>query len=95
MEFLKNYGFTDDEIYDLKPDIPNILVSSLVSQSKLVGANIEYLKSLGVTNYKEVFIKFYEVFLLDYSEFKSIFEKYDKDDLIKYLENNIDVLEYL
>lgn len=95
MDYLINLGFLEDEINSLNEEIPLLIKTNLINQNKLVCANISYLKNLGVENYKEVFCKFYEVFLLDYSEFTELFEKYEKEDLIKYLKNNVEILEFL
>lgn len=95
MDYLKNFDFTVEEIDKLEEELPTLILNNLIKQSKLVSVNLYYLKNFGVTNYKEVFIKYYEVFLLDYSTFREIFEKYEKEDLIKYLENNVDILEFL
>lgn len=95
MEFLNKLEFTEDEINKLSNEIPMLIQENISKQNKLVSANISYLKNLGVLNYKEVFSKYYEIFLLDYSTFTDIFEKYEKEDLIKYLKNNVDILEFL
>lgn len=95
MEFLLKIGFSEEEIKQLNSEIPPLILEKLNLQSKLIMANLMYLKEYGIDNYKDIFFKFYEVFLLDYSEFKDIFEKYEKEDLINYLKNNVDILQYL
>ena len=67
----------------------------LNEQKKVVTANILYLKKLGVSNYKEIFIRYADLFLMDNSNFVEIFDKYDKEDLITKLENNVDIFAYL
>ena len=95
MEFLENYNFTNDEIVSLKSDIPSRVLDVLVEQQKQVLSNIDYLKNLGISNYKDVFKNYYEMFLLDDTNFKAIFEKYDKADLIDKIAKNINIIEYL
>lgn len=95
MEFLLKIGFSEEEIKQLNSEIPPLILEKLNLQNKLIMANLMYLKEYGIDNYKDIFFKFYEVFLLDYSEFKDIFEKYEKEDLINYLKNNVDILQYL
>jgi len=95
MEFLENYNFTNDEIASLKSDIPSRVLDVLVEQQKQVLSNIDYLKNLGISNYKDVFKNYYEMFLLDDTNFKAIFEKYDKADLIDKIAKNINIIEYL
>lgn len=95
MNYLEELGFTPDMIAEVLDNTPDKLISLLESQKKLVTENINYLKNLGVKNYQEVFIRFYDMFLLDSSNFKDIFEKYDPEDLIAKLEKNVNIVEYL
>lgn len=95
MDILKELEFTDEEIEKLSIEIPVLILDKIVSQKQIVYANLSYLKNLGVLNYKDLFFKFYEVFMLDHTIFTDIFEKYDKEDLIKYLKDNVDILEFL
>ena len=50
---------------------------------------------LGVKNIHDIFFHYYELFLMDYSNFTSIFNKYDREDLIEKLAKNIAIIEYL
>ena len=43
-------------------------------EEKLVSANLDYLKDLGVENYKEIFNSYYGMFLMDNSSFTEIFK---------------------
>ena len=82
MDFLSKLDFTDQEINLLNECVPDILKELLIENQKLVVININYLKNLGIKNYREVFMKFFDMFLLDVSTFKDIFEKYETEDLI-------------
>lgn len=95
MKFLENYNFNKDDIEYLVSNAPKKLVDALKEHKKLVGTNIEFLKELGVSNYKEIFLKFYDMFLMDNSNFVEVFNKYDRDDLIAKLAKNISIVEYL
>ena len=57
--------------------------------------NFEFLKDLGVTNYQQLFLEYYDSFLMDHSNFVKIFNKYEPADLIEKLKKNIKVFEYL
>ena len=50
---------------------------------------------MGVRNYKEIFIKFYDMFLMDNSNFMNVFNKYDREDLVEKLDRNADIVEFL
>ena len=95
MDFLSKLEFTDQEIKLLEECVPDILKDLIIENQKLVVININYLKNLGVKNYREVFMKFFDMFLLDVSTFKDIFEKYETEDLINKIQENVGIVEFL
>ncbi len=95
MKFLEKYDFTKEEIADFLNNSPKSLIDAIKNNKKLVGMNIEFLKNLGVTNYQAIFLEYYDMFLMDHSNFEQIFSKYEPDDLIEKLKKNIKIVEYL
>lgn len=95
MNFLENCGFTTEQIKELEENIPKALKKSLIANNNLVTANLSYLKDLGVTNTYDIFKTYYDMFLMDNSNFKDIFNKYETADLIEKLKKNIKVVEVL
>lgn len=95
MKFLLDYGFTEDEIVAFSANIPPLLLEHILNSYKLVSKNIESLKDLGIDNVKEVFAKFYDMFLMDNSNFMNIFNGYERDDLVDKINNNVDIVEFL
>lgn len=95
MKFLEKYNFSKEQIADFLNNSPKKLIDAIKEHKKLVSQNIAYLKDLGVTNYQEIFLEYYDVFLNDHSNFVSIFSKYEPKDLIDKLTKNIRVIEYL
>lgn len=95
MKFLEKYEFDKEKIADFLNNSPKKLIDAVKENKKLVCANIEYLKDLGVTNYQEIFLEYYDMFLLDHSNFTSIFSKYEPEDLVEKLKKNIKIVEYL
>ena len=95
MSFLKEYGFLDVDIEEFLENTPKKVIDVLESHENLVRVNLSYLKDLGVTNYQDIFLKFYEMFLMDNSNFIAIFSKYEKEDLIEKLKKNINIVEFL
>ena len=61
----------------------------------LVKVNLEYLKNLGIETYKEIFINYPDMFLMDASNFEESFSKYDKAELIEKLNANFKMVKYL
>ena len=95
MKFLEKLDFSKDDIAEIVDNTPEKLLEIIKSQKKLVSENISYLRDLGVTNYQAIFIKYYDIFLMDNSNFKDIFMKYEKEDLIEKLKKNINIVEFL
>ena len=95
MNYLKELGFEDKVIELINKNIPSQALENLTTEEATVTQNIKYLKDLGISNYVDAFIKFYNMFLLDNDTFDSIFSKYDKEDLIVKLEKNVAIMEYL
>lgn len=95
MKFLEKYDFNKEEIADFLNNSPKKLIDAIKKQKKLVCANIDYLKDLGVTNYQQIFLEYYDMFLMDNSNFVEIFSKYEPEDLIEKLKKNVKIIEYL
>ncbi len=95
LNFLEMVNFNTDEINKLERNMTSIMAGSINENKKLVKANIKYLTELGVKNVQEIFGEYYELFLMDHSNFTGIFNKYDPEDLIEKLVKNIAIVEYL
>jgi hypothetical protein len=93
--YLKDLGFSEEVISLLNKSLPDMVLSSLEKEEKVVTANINYLKDLGVHNYVDAFVNFYNMFLIDTNSFDEIFSKYDREDLVAKLEKNVAIMEYL
>jgi hypothetical protein len=93
--YLKDLGFSDEVIDLLNKNLPELAIASLEKEEKVVTANINYLKDLGVHNYVDAFVNFYNMFLIDNETFDEIFSKYDREDLVAKLEKNVAIMEYL
>jgi hypothetical protein len=95
MTYLKELGFEDNIIELINKNLPEQAIETLTTEESTVTQNINYLKDLGISNYVDAFVKFYNMFLLDTDTFDNIFSKYDKEDLVVKLEKNIAIMEYL
>ena len=95
MMYLKDLGFEEDVINSLLEELPSGAVEKITEHEETITANINYLKDLGISNYVDAFVRFYNMFLLEPSTFDEIFSKYDKEDLIVKLEKNVAIMEYL
>lgn len=95
MMYLKDLGFDDKTIEIIEKELPENALSALKSEKETVSTNISCLIELGVENYVDAFLRFYNMFLLDTATFDEIFSKYDREDLIAKLEKNVAIMEYL
>lgn len=95
MKFLEKYNFNKEEIADFLNNSPKKLIDAIKENKKLVSENISYLKNLGVTNYQQIFLEYYDMFLMDHSNFVGVFDKYEPEDLIEKLNKNFRIVEYL
>ena len=93
--YMKELGFDEEIINLMCENIPAFAVEKLNENEEVVTNNIKYLLELGVTNYVEAFVKFYNMFLIDNETFDEIFSKYDREDLVAKLEKNVAIMEYL
>lgn len=93
--YLIDLGLDENKIELMSQNIPEVAIEKIEEHKQNVIANINYLKTLGVKNYTDAFVKFYDIFLLSPDKFENIFSKYDMEDLVLKLEKNIAILEYL
>lgn len=95
MMYLKDLGFEEETINLLNANLPKQALEQLEENKEVVTNNINNLRELGITNYVDAFVKFYNMFLIDIKTFDDIFSKYDREDLIAKLEKNVAIMEYL
>lgn len=95
MSYLFELGFEEKVFNIIMSSFSNKALDLLEKNKETVSKNINYLKQLGVTNYQEAFLNFYNIFLLDCKMFENIFIKYDTEDLVNKLAKNVAILEYL
>ncbi len=95
MKFLLEYGFNEEEIENFSVNIPPMLMDKLSSSYLLVSKNILSIKEMGIQTYKSIFLKFYDMFLMDNSNFVNVFNKYDLSDLVEKIDANYEIVEFL
>lgn len=75
--------------------VPESLRNDVLNNKELIEANLKYLKELGVKDIDNIFKTYYPMFLMDVSNFKRVFSKYDPQDLIEKINKNITIIEHL
>ncbi len=93
MDYLNNFGLDKDDINVIKENVSDEVYSDLTAFKKIVERNILFLKEFGVTNFKDVVIKYPEIFLRDAESFRNVFTKFDREDLISKVEKNPAVIK--
>lgn len=88
MNYLEGLGFTQDQITEVNNKNDEFIINKLNVKQKLIQMNLTFLRDLGVTNFKEIFVDYSEFFLQEPTIFKNIFLKYDREDLIEKLLKN-------
>ena len=94
MNFLKEYGFEEVDINEFLENTPEKIKEAIKTHEKLVRVNIEYLKNLGVITYKEIFINYPDMFLMDASAFEKSFSQYETKELLEKLNANYKIVKY-
>ncbi len=95
MNYLKELDFTDEEISSMNNTLDSNTLESIMFFPEIIKINFNFLKDLGVKNYKQIFMEHTHMFLLNPDRFKAIFDKYDTSDLVRCLEKNGNVIEKL
>lgn len=95
MNFLEKYDFAKEDIEEFMNNTPKKVLDLLTKHGDLVETNLKFIKDLGTNVYKEIFINYPDMFLMDASNFAQKFSQYETDELIASLNNNFKVVEYL
>ena len=73
MGFLKDLNFSQDEIEMAESNVTDLIINEMLSSKDIVIHNIKFLQEYGIVNFKDVFINFASMFLMDPSKFSNIF----------------------
>lgn len=92
MNYLNKLGFNQEQISEIINNNHSLVIEKLNTKEKLITMNIEFLRDLGVTNFKEIFVNYAEFFLKEPTIFRETFLKYDREDLIAKLLKNMAII---
>lgn len=93
--YINKLNISEKEIEKIIFNNPKVIIEQLRLKQDLVETNFNFLVNLGITNVKNIFVNYAEIFLLDSSLFKRKFLKYNKEDLIEKLDANMDIVLFL
>ena len=100
MEFLKQLGYTDLDIKDIKDYNYDYIEECIeINQEKVIDI-IEYLLSIGIekNTIKELFMYQVGIFFKTRDEIKSSFDEYEIDSIVNSLNydvNNVELIDFI
>ena len=100
MEFLKEFGYLDDDIKEIiDSNYPNIIDNLNLNKNNVM-LIINYLLEIGIQKdaIKEIFMYQVGLFFKTINEIKTSFDEYELDSIIKSLNydvNNIELIDFV
>ena len=82
MKYLTQYGLSDEEIDKLYEDINDDEWEALSGSRTRVEDILEYLKSIGITNIKEIILEAPHIFLCSLEEVKNGFDECEDSEIV-------------
>ena len=100
MDFLKQLGYTDQDIIDIKNYNYDYIVENIIINKENVESIIEYLLSIGIerSTIKEIFMYQVGLFFKTFDEIKTSFDEYEIDSIVKSLNydvNNVELIDFI
>jgi hypothetical protein len=95
MKFLEECGFLEEDIKEYEGNTPELVRKTINEHEALVKTNIDFLKNLGIKTYKEIFINYPDMFLMDASNFEKSFTQYNQEEMIEKLNANFKMVKWL
>ena len=92
MEFLKDY-VSDDVIEDIISNNKDIVINDLVYNQDNVVMILNYLQELGIKNINDILVEKIDFFFRDIDEVNEHFNRYDKDVIVKLINEDISNLD--
>ena len=100
MDFLKQLGYTEQDINDFKDYNYDYTLDNIIINKEKVEDIIEYLLSIGIerNTIKEIFMYQVGLFFKSKEEIKASFDEYEIDSIVKSLNydvNNIELIDFI
>lgn len=88
LNYLYACGLESQDLDKLRETTTDTIYEDLSLFEGIISENIKYMKDFGVTNFKDVVVKYPDIFIRDAESFRNVFSKFDKDDLIAKVAKN-------
>ena len=93
MEFLKNSGFTNQEIEEIIEKYDDDTIETLVFNKDLVEETINYFKEYGIKNIPKLMLDRVDIFYVPLNTIKKLFSHYEKDSVIASLDYDASIFD--
>ena len=100
MDYLKEHGFTDDDIKAIKENNYKTIVDNLDLNKEKIQTIVDYLLGIGIEKetIKEIFMYQIGLFFKTIDEIKVSFDEYELDSIVKSLNydaDNVELIDFL
>ncbi|MBQ7136813.1 MAG: hypothetical protein IJO43_02400 [Bacilli bacterium] len=93
MEFLKNKGFSDEQINLLLSVYDKEIIETFLLNKDNVVEVIDYLKEYGIKDIPKLMIERIDIFYLPYKVIDELFSHYEKDSVIATLDYDASIFD--
>lgn len=93
MEFLKNSGFTDNDINAILDKYDEDTISSFLFNKNNVKEVIKYLKEYGIRNVPKLMLERIDIFYIPCIKVKELFSHYEKNSIIETLDYDASIFD--
>jgi len=93
MEFLKNKGFSEEEINLLVNTYDKEIIDTFLLNKDNVVEVIDYLKDYGIKDIPKLMIERIDIFYLSYTVIEELFSHYEKDSVIATLDYDASIFD--
>ena len=99
MDFLLQYGMTEEDINDINERNDEAIIRNVILNRKRVCEVIDYLLEIGIEKdvIRELFLEQIGMFFRTKEEIHDVFDEYEMDSIIKSLNydvNTVDLIEF-
>lgn len=93
MQFLKNKGFTNDEIKMIIDKYDSDTINTFLESEDNVVEVIDYLNDFGIIDVPKLMLQRIDIFYIPVSKISELFSHYEKDSIIKALDYDASIFD--
>ena len=93
MYFLKDKGFTKEEIGKIIDKYDEDIIDSLILNQDVVEEVVDYMREFGIKDIPRLMYERIDIFYLPKSRIEELFSHYEKDSVIKSLDYDASIFD--